>query len=122
VSCGAFGTETWAAFIANIGHTSQAFLSNSWADLAKMQTAFAMVRTLGLSEPLAWSVQAVLALITIAAVTALWRSRAEYEVKAAALGAGVMLATPYLYTYDLVVLAVPLAFLWRCGRARISVA
>ncbi|HSP48865.1 MAG TPA: hypothetical protein VLN61_01520 [Pseudolabrys sp.] len=29
-----------------------------------------------------------------------------------------MLATPYLYTYDLVVLAVPLAFLWRLGRAR----
>ena len=117
-SWGAFGTETWTAFFANIGHTSQAFLSDGWADLAKMQTAFALVRTLGLSEPLAWSVQAVLALITIAAVTALWRSRADYEVKAAALGVGAMLVTPYLYTYDLVVLAVPLAFLGRCGRAR----
>ena len=78
-SWGAFGTETWAAFFANIGHTSQAFLSDGWADLAKMQTAFALVRTLGLSEPLAWSVQAVLALVAIAAVTALWRSRADYE-------------------------------------------
>ncbi len=29
-----------------------------------------------------------------------------------------MLATPYLYTYDLVVLAVPLAFLFRLGRKR----
>jgi arabinofuranan 3-O-arabinosyltransferase len=29
-----------------------------------------------------------------------------------------MLVTPYLYTYDLVVLAVPLAFLFRLGRAR----
>ena len=28
-----------------------------------------------------------------------------------------MLATPYLYMYDLVVLAVPLAFLFRLGRA-----
>ncbi len=27
-----------------------------------------------------------------------------------------MLATPYLYTYDLVVLAVPLAFLFRLAR------
>ena len=117
-SWGAFGTETWAAFFANIGHTSQAFLSDGWADFAKLQTAFGLVRMLGGSEPLAWTVQAVLALVTAAAVTALWRSRADYEVKAAALGIGAMLATPYLYTYDLVVLAVPLAFLWRLGRAR----
>lgn len=117
-SWGAFGTETWAAFFANIGHTSQAFLSDGWADFAKLQTAFGLLRMLGGSESLAWTVQAVLALITIAAVTALWRSRADYEIKAAALGVGAMLATPYLYTYDLVVLAVPLAFLWRRGRAR----
>ena len=94
-SWGAFGTETWTAFFANIGHTSQAFLSDGWADFAKLQTAFGLVRTLGGSEPLAWSVQAVLALMAAAAVTALWRSRADYEVKAAALGVGAMLATPY---------------------------
>ena len=41
----------------------------------------------------------------------LWRSRASYEIKAAALGTGAMLATPYLYMYDVVVLAVPLAYL-----------
>jgi hypothetical protein len=63
-------------------------------------------------------VQALVALIAAGAIAALWRSRADYEVKAAALGVGAMLATPYLYTYDLVVLAVPLAFLWRLGRAR----
>ena len=117
-SWAAFGTETWQAFFANIGHTSQAFLSDGWADFAKLQTAFGLVRTLGGTESLAWSVQALVALIAAAAVTALWRSRADYEIKAAALGAGAMLATPYLYTYDLVVLAIPLAFLWRLGRAR----
>ncbi len=117
-SWGAFGTETWAAFVANIGHTSQAFLSDGWADFGKLQTAFGLVRTLGGGEPLAWSVQALVALIAAGAIAALWRSRADYDVKAAALGVGAMLATPYLYTYDLVVLAVPLAFLWRLGRAR----
>ena len=117
-SWAAFGSETWAAFVANIGHTSQAFLSDGWADFAKLQTAFGLVRTFGGSEPLAWSVQAMVALIAAGAIAALWRSRADYEIKAAALGAGAMLATPYLYTYDLVVLAVPLAFLWRLGRAR----
>ena len=59
-----------------------------------------------------------MALIAAAAIAVLWRSRAAYEIKAAALGAGAMLATPYLYTYDLVVLAVPLAFLFSLGRKR----
>jgi hypothetical protein len=117
-SWSAFGSETWAAFAANIGHTSQAFLSDGWADFAKLQTAFGLVRMLGFSEALAWSVQAAVALVAAGAIAALWRSRACYEIKAAALGAAAMLATPYLYTYDLVVLAVPLAFLFRLGRAR----
>ena len=117
-SLGAFGTETWTAFFHSIGHTSQAFLSDGWADFAKLQTAFGLVRTLGGSEAWAWSVQGALALCVAADVTALWRSAAAYEIKAAALGAGALLATPYLYTYDLVVLAVPLAFLWRLARAR----
>jgi hypothetical protein len=112
----AFGAATWLAFIGNIGHTSQAFLSDGWADFGKLQTAFGLTRTLGFSERAAWTVQAVVALSAAAAVAALWRSRAATEIKAAALSAGAMLATPYLYTYDLVVLAVPLAFLWRMGR------
>jgi hypothetical protein len=43
----------------------------------------------------------------------LWRSRAPFEIKAAALAAGALLATPYVYMYDLVALAVPAAFLLR---------
>jgi hypothetical protein len=112
----AFGTATWLGFIGNIGHTSQAFLSDGWADFGKLQTAFGLTRTLGFSERAAWTVQAIVALSAAASVAALWRSRAATEIKAAALSAGAMLATPYLYTYDLVVLAVPLAFLWRMGR------
>ncbi len=124
----AFGSDTWQAFFANIGHTSQAFLSEGWADWSKLQTAFGLTRMLGGSETLAWTVQAVLALAAAGAIAMLWQSPANslspegrgnsYEIKAAALATGAMLATPYLYTYDLVVLAVPLAFLFRLGRAR----
>ena len=115
-SWGAFGTTTWAAFDANIGHTGQAFLSDGWADFGKLQTAFGLTRMLGGSVSLAWVIQIALALVAAAAIAALWRSRAAFELKAAALGAATLLATPYLYTYDLVVLAVPLAFLFRLGR------
>jgi len=114
----AFGGASWQAFVANIGHTSQAFLSSGWADWSKLQTTFGVVRTLGGSEGLAWTLQVFVALSATVAVAVLWRGRAPPEIKAAALGVGAMLATPYLYIYDLVVLAVPLAFLLRLGRAR----
>jgi hypothetical protein len=114
----AFGSDTWQAFFANIGHTSQAFLSDGWADWGKLQTAFGLTRMLGGGETLAWAVQGAVALVAAIAIALLWRSRTAYEIKAAALATGAMLATPYLYTYDLVVLAVPLAFLFRLGRVR----
>ena len=58
----AFGSEAWLAFLGNIGHTSQAFLSEGWADWSKLQTAFGLTRTLGGSETLAWIVQAAVLL------------------------------------------------------------
>jgi len=118
VSLAAFGIDTWQAFFASIGHTSQAFLSDGWADFGKLQTTFGLTRMLGGGEPLAWTLQACVALACALAVSLLWRSRVDIEIKAAALGCGALLATPYLYLYDLVVLAVPLAFLFRLGRAR----
>ncbi|MGI8526961.1 MAG: glycosyltransferase family 87 protein [Pseudolabrys sp.] len=112
-----FGIETWLAFFPSISHTSQAFLTDGWANFGKLQTAFGLTRMLGGSEGLAWAVQIPVSAAVALGVVAIWRSRVDYEIKAAALGAGAMLATPYLYTYDLVVLAVPLAFLFRLARA-----
>ena len=117
-SWAAFGADAWRAFAGGLGKSSQAFLSDGWADFGKLQTAFGLTRTLGGSETLAWSVQAGVVVLAAAAIAMLWRSCASYEIKAAALGTGAMLATPYLYMYDVVVLAVPLAYLIRLGRSR----
>jgi arabinofuranan 3-O-arabinosyltransferase len=51
-------------------------------------------------------------------VALVWRSQLAYEIKTATLGTAALLATPYLYTYDLAVLAVPLLYLIRLGRDR----
>jgi len=48
----------------------------------------------------------------------LWRRPVPFELKAAALAAGALLATPYLYMYDLVALAVAVAFLLRFALLR----
>jgi len=113
-----FGGASWFAFAGHIGESSQTILADGKADLSKLQTAFGLVRTLGGGEALAWTVQAIVASVAAGAVALLWRSRAPFEIKAAALGTAALLATPYLYTYDLVVLAVPLGFLLRLGRAQ----
>ena len=114
-SWAAFGSESWQAFFPSVGY---AFYTNGMNDWGKLQTTFGLTRALGGSDVLAWTLQIVVSLIAAGAITVLWRSRATFEIKAAALVAGALLATPHLFAYDLVVLAVPLAFMFQLGRAR----
>jgi arabinofuranan 3-O-arabinosyltransferase len=114
----AFGGDAWLGFVGHISQSSEAVFAQGKADWSKLQTAFGLVRSLGGSEMLAWTAQAVVALIAAVVIALLWRSRAPYEIKAAALGTAAMLVTPYLYVYDLAVLAVPVAYLLRLGRAQ----
>ena len=113
-SLAAFGFESWHAFFPGLGH---ALYSEGLAYWGRLQSAFGLARLLRDSEALAWTVQITMAVIAAGAVGILWRSRAAYEIKAAALGVGILMATPHILTYDLVVLAVPIAFLFRLGRA-----
>jgi hypothetical protein len=76
------------------------------------------MRAHGAGEAWAWTVQSVGTFAVAAALILLWRSRACYEIKAAGLAVGALLATPYIYMYDLVVLAVAIAFLLRLSLQR----
>ncbi len=98
--------------------TGRVVLGEGHADFGRLQSVFGFVRAHGGSEPLAWSVQAALSLALAAALVWLWRSRAPFDLKAAALAAGTLLVTPYVYMYDLVVLAVAVAFLLRFALER----
>jgi arabinofuranan 3-O-arabinosyltransferase len=109
----AFGTTTWEAFLHSTPMTSRVVLGEGAAEFARLQSLFGFVRSNGGSETLAWTVQAVAAIGLAAGLMVLWRSHAPYELKAAALAAGVLIATPYVYIYDFVVLAVAIAFLVR---------
>jgi len=109
----AFGSASWQGFISGMSVTSQAVLTEGRADLHRLQSVFGFVRAHGGGETLAWTLQAIVAVVTLLAVCWVWRSRAAFEIKAAALAAGTLITTPYLYMYDLVVLAVPAAFLVR---------
>jgi hypothetical protein len=113
-----FGSDSWTAFVHWAPLSSRALIDEEALDWYRLQSVFALVRAHGGSEVLAWTVQAVVSLSVAVALIWLWRSRAPYELKAAALAAGSLLATPYLFMYDVVVLAVAVAFLLRLALAR----
>ena len=64
----------------------------------------------GASVPAAYAIQTALALMLAASLAWLWQSDAAFELKAAALATASLLATPYVLDYDLVALAVAIAF------------
>jgi arabinofuranan 3-O-arabinosyltransferase len=111
----AFGTESWQAFFHWMPTFSQAFLSEGKATWWKLQSLLSMVRYLGGAEQLAWMFQWILTASVAVVLAVMWRSRVRYSVKAAALAAGTLLTTPYLFMYDMMVLAIPVAFLVRMG-------
>jgi arabinofuranan 3-O-arabinosyltransferase len=113
VSWAVFGSASWFAFVTGISHS---LVTDGAADWGKMQTAAGLVRALGGGDALAWTVQIGVTALAAVAIAAVWRSSLAYEIKAAALGVGALLAAPHLLTYDLVILAMPLAFLFRLGR------
>lgn len=111
-SVAAFGFEPWLAFLRWLPVTSQTFLSEGQAEIEKMQSAFALLRTLGAPEWLAWCAQGALSAAIAVAIWKIWRAPARpFALKAAALGIGVLLATPYIYLYDMVTITIPMAFL-----------
>jgi hypothetical protein len=114
----AFGSASWEAFVHWAPLSSHALIDQGALDWYRLQSVFALVRAHGGSETLAWAVQGLLSLLLAVWLVRLWRSRVAFELKAAALAAGALLATPYLFMYDLVVLAVAVAFLLRLALAR----
>jgi hypothetical protein len=111
----AFGTESWQAFFQWVPMFSQAFLTEGKAPWWKMHSLFALVRTFGGTEQLAWIFHWIFAGSVAVVLALMWRSRLRYSVKAAALATGTLLTTPYLFMYDMMVLAIPVAFLVRMG-------
>jgi arabinofuranan 3-O-arabinosyltransferase len=111
----AFGTESWQAFFHWMPMFSQAFLTEGKATWWKLQSLFSLVRYFGGAEQLAWICQWILTGAVVVGLVTMWRSRVSYSLKAAALATGTLLTTPYLFMYDMMVLAIPVAFLVRIG-------
>jgi alpha-1,2-mannosyltransferase len=118
VTTTAFGPQIWHAFFESTRFTRLVALEQGNTGWYKIQSVFSWARMWGASIPLAYALQGVLAAALAAALVAVWRSAAPYVLKASALCLAAVLATPYTFDYDMMVLAPAIAFFTADGFAR----
>lgn len=105
-----FGTGIWHAFADSTAFTRDVVLEQGNTGWEKIQSIFSATRMWGAGLPLAYGAQGLLAIVLAASLIWLWRSDAAFALKASALAIASLLATPYVLDYDLVVLAIAIAY------------
>jgi len=107
-----FGAEVWRAYFV-IMPQAHAALNENFIGNEKMQSVFAMLRIVGASVNAAYIAQAIVS--AAVCVTLIYVSRRTNSTRSlgALMVTGVMLCTPFMLRYDLMLLAIPL--LWLAG-------
>jgi arabinofuranan 3-O-arabinosyltransferase len=110
----AFGADPWTAFPRELGAQFRLMLlPGAGSHWGMLDTVYGVVHYFGGGDRLGWLAQGVTSLGAALIVWLLWRSRVRYPLKAAALSAAALAATPYAFAYDMAALGVPVAFLAR---------
>jgi len=117
-SLAVFGAAAWRGWLA-VSPLARRALEDDWVGSEKMQSAFAAVRLLHGGLGLAYGVQTAAALMAAAVLVQVARRRRSETrepdnlAQGATLAAASLLASPFLLDYDLMLLALPLAWLAR---------
>jgi len=110
LSLWAFGGQVWSAFLASSAIARAALEQNAVGN-ERMQSVFAAVRLLHGSLILAYGAQAMMAAAVCAALIFAQRRAFRASAEGPALVTAALLASPFLLDYDLILLAIPLAWL-----------
>jgi len=113
VTAAVFGAESFAAFWQGLPGATHTLVEQGSVGWGKLQSVYGLVRWSGGANTMAWLVQGTLTALAATGVAMLWRHAAALPLKAAGLTAALLLATPYVFLYDLPLLALPVAFLAR---------
>jgi alpha-1,2-mannosyltransferase len=106
-----FGASTWRAFFGNLAITQKIVLDQGAIDFSTLQSVFGAVRMWGGNVGVAYICQAMVAIYAASAVIWVWQDKRPFALKAATLAVGCLMVSPYLLKYDLVLLALPTAWL-----------
>lgn len=117
VSLLAWGPAPWQDFLAGSGVGGR-LLDGGNVPWTLMPTVFPSLRLLGASSTAAVEAQVLAAAIGLGTVVWGWRRPGTPELKAALLCLATLLAVPFAYAYDLVILTLPIFWLARVGLSR----
>jgi alpha-1,2-mannosyltransferase len=112
-----FGADLWLAFAASTETSRKLLLEQGDVGFEKLQSVFAAVRMWGGGIPLAYAVQGVASAAVVCGTAWIWRSACGRDLKAALLVIATLLASPHVLDYDLVMLALAIAFTVSAGFA-----
>jgi alpha-1,2-mannosyltransferase len=112
------GVDLWPAFAASTETSRKLLLEQGDVGFEKLQSVFAAVRMWGGGLPLAYAVQGVISVAVACGAAWTWRSACSYDLKSALLIVATLLASPHVLDYDMVMLAVAIAFFARHGLRR----
>jgi hypothetical protein len=107
-----FGFGRYQEFLNILPVYTRAMADNLWP-WQELASPFAVLRSLGIVPPVAIIIHAVIALWAALMTARAWRRGAAG--KEATLAAAAMLIPPYIFTYDSLLLALPLAWFARDG-------
>jgi hypothetical protein len=105
----AFGYEGWTSFIGALTDRSSGLGPGGGVAL-RLQSVFGVLYWAGATTWIAWSAQLVVSAVVALAIWIFWAKPISYNLKAAALCAGSLLASPYALSYDLFILSIAAAF------------
>lgn len=105
-----FGTDATRGWIDQMPLYAE-IARNGLVGWPKLASVYATAREMGVAASPALAIHAAVALLAAYAVWRVWRSDAVPGLKASILIAASLLASPYLFLYDQIILAVPLLWL-----------
>ena len=122
VTCLVFGPAVWSVYLHSMPTVGAAVLGEgdrvrlmdggtiAWCDI---QTWYGVARYLDAPPGVTWMVYGATTGACLLLVSWLWRQPVSHNLKSAATAVAAPLVTPYMMSYDLVVVAVAIAFLVR---------
>lgn len=105
-----FGVDAWAAFFSAVFEASNRIETNA-LPLAKMATPMSAAVFAGLPQSAAAVIAAGCALGCAAFTWRVWTRIKAHDLRLAALGPCIFLASPYGFHYELIILALPVAII-----------
>ena len=110
-SLAVFGEPTWRAFIGSLPFFQKIVLERGAINFSTLQTIFGAVRMWGGSVDVAYMFQGLVAIYAATAVVLVWQTGRPFALKAATLAVGSLMVSPYVLQYDLMLLALPIAWM-----------